>query len=45
MIEASVISEQSGYTFLESPTDFQIAISELMSHAQERASAVNQYLN
>ena len=45
MIEASVLSEQSGYTFLESPTDFQIAISELMSHAQERASAVNQYLN
>ena len=45
LIEDSVMNEQSGYTFLESPSDFQMAISQLMSHAQERASAVNQYLN
>ena len=44
-IENSVLNEESGYSFLESSNDFQIAISELMSHAQERASAVYLYLN
>ena len=44
-IEDSVLNEESGYSFLESSNDFQIAISELMSHAQERASAVYLYLN
>ena len=44
-IEASVVNEQPGYTFLESPADFQIAVSELINHASARASAVSQYLD
>jgi len=44
-IEASVVNEQPGYTFLESPADFQVAVSELINHASERASAVSQYLD
>jgi hypothetical protein len=40
-----VINEQEGYTFLESPSDFQAAVSTLNNHAQDRANAVNNYLN
>ena len=45
LIESSVINEQEGYTFLESPSDFQAAVSTLNNHAQGRANAVNNYLN
>ena len=45
MIESSVINEQQGYTFLESPSDFQEAVSTLNSHAQNRTNAANNYLD
>ena len=45
LIESSVTNEQQGYTFLESPADFQAAVYTLNNHAQSRANAVNNYLN
>ena len=45
LIESSVLNELQGYTFLESSSDFQAAISALNNHAQSRANAVNNYLN
>lgn len=45
LIESSVINELEGYTFLETPGDFQAAVSILNNHAQNRSNAVNNYLN
>lgn len=45
LIEPYATSEVSGYTFLNSSTDFQVAIDELNAHALERATAVSNYLN
>ncbi|MEP5911912.1 MAG: CotH kinase family protein, partial [Flavobacteriaceae bacterium] len=45
LVESYATSEISGYTFLESSSDFQSAISTLESHAASRASAVNTYLS
>ena len=45
LIESSVLSEQEGYTFLESASDFQNAVSELHVHAQTRAIIANNYLD
>lgn len=36
--------EQPGYTFLTNQEDFSIAITELITHAGERTSAVDEYL-
>ena len=45
LVESYATSEIAGYTFLNSKADFQAAISELNSHASQRASAVNSYLD
>lgn len=45
LLESYATSEEDGYTFLESSSDFQSAINELKSHASERAAAVSNYLN
>ncbi len=44
LIEPYATSEITGYTFLNSSSDFQQAISELNTHANDRAIAVNNYL-
>ena len=45
LIEPYATSEISGYTFLNSSSDFQSAVSELNAHVVQRAAAVNNYLN
>ncbi|MBM1107762.1 CotH kinase family protein [Aurantibacter crassamenti] len=45
LVEPYATVEEPGYTFLNSSSDFQAAISELNSHVSQRASAVNSYLN
>ncbi len=45
LIESYATSEIAGYTFLNSSSDFQQAVSELNAHANNRAIAVNNYLN
>jgi len=45
LIESYATSEESGYTFLESSSDFQEAVTTLNTHASSRASAVSNYLN
>jgi len=45
LVEEYATSEISGYTFLRSGSDFQNGINQLKSHASERATAVNNYLN
>lgn len=45
LLEEAATSEVSGYTFLNSSSDFQSAINTLKSHVSSRASAVNSYLN
>lgn len=45
LIEPYATSERSGYSFLESSSDFYSAISYLESHLQSRASAVSSYLD
>ncbi|KQC30381.1 CotH kinase family protein [Flagellimonas eckloniae] len=45
LVESYATSEISGYTFLESSSDFQSAVSILESHAASRASAVSSYLS
>jgi len=45
LIEPSVRLERKGYTFLNSSSDFQQAISGLNQHATRRAIAVDNYLN
>jgi len=44
LIEPYATTEIEGYTFLNSSSDFQIAVNELNSHVTERATAVNNYL-
>ena len=44
LIEPYATSEITGYTFLNSSSDFQQAIAELNTHANNRAIAVNNYL-
>lgn len=45
LVEPSATTERSGFSFLNSPNDFQSAISTLNSHANSRATAVDNYLN
>lgn len=45
LVEPYATIEESGYSFLNSSSDFQTAISELNAHASQRATAVNSYLN
>lgn len=45
LIEPYATTELEGYTFLESPSDFQLAVNTLNSHVVERANAVSNYLN
>ncbi len=44
LIEPYATTEIEGYTFLNSSSDFQIAVNELYSHVTERTTAVNNYL-
>ena len=44
LIAPYAAAEVSGYTFLNSSSDFQAAISELNSHVEQRVSAVSNYL-
>ncbi|MFY0712919.1 CotH kinase family protein [Seonamhaeicola sp. NFXS20] len=45
LIESYATSEISGYTFLESSSDFYSAVSTLNSHVVSRNTAVSNYLN
>ncbi len=45
LIEPYATTEVSGYTFLNSSSDFQNAINQLKSHVAQRAAAVDDYLN
>lgn len=45
LVEPYATSEIEGYTFLNSSSDFQIAINELNSHVANRTTAVNNYLD
>jgi spore coat protein CotH len=45
LVEEYATSEVSGYTFLNSSSDFKSAVSGLKSHATSRKSAVEAYLN
>ncbi|SDL25613.1 CotH kinase family protein [Kriegella aquimaris] len=45
LLEPYATTEVTGYTFLNSSSDFQAAISQLNSHVSERATAVSNYLN
>ncbi len=44
LIEEYATSERSGYSFLNSSSDFTDAITELKAHASDRATAVADYL-
>ncbi|SDR80927.1 CotH protein [Polaribacter sp. KT25b] len=45
LVEEYATSEVSGYTFLNSSSDFQSAVSTLKAHATSRKSVVTSYLN
>ena len=45
LVEEYATSEVSGYTFLNSSSDFQSAVSTLKAHATSRKNAVEAYLN
>jgi hypothetical protein len=45
LIEDYAFAERTGYSFLESTSDFYNAITILKAHAQSRASAVSAYLD
>mgnify|MGYP002640608089 CR=1 FL=1 len=45
LVEPSAIVETAGLTFLNGSSSFQRAISQLSTHADNRASAVDNYLN
>ncbi|MBT8385511.1 MAG: CotH kinase family protein, partial [Bacteroidia bacterium] len=45
LIEPYATTELDGYTFLESSSDFQSAVSTLNSHVVQRANAVNSYFS
>tara|TARA_R110001583_G_scaffold184266_2_gene343571 strand:+ start:4707 stop:6137 length:1431 start_codon:yes stop_codon:yes gene_type:complete len=44
LIESYATTEVSGYTFLNSSSDFQTAVNTLKTHVSSRASAVSSYL-
>lgn len=44
LLEPYATAEIAGYTFLEGSSDFQMAVSELITHAADRAAAVDSYL-
>lgn len=45
LIESSVTSELSTHSFLNSPSDFNSAVTELINHASTQNSAADAYLN
>ncbi len=45
LIEPYATTEIDGYTFLNSSSDFQAAVSELNAHVSQRATAVSNYLD
>ena len=45
LIEPYATSELTGYTFLNSSSDFQAAVNELNTHVVSRADAVSNYIN
>ena len=45
LVEPYATAETSGFSFLRSSADFQMAIAGLKSHAASRAAAVNSYLS
>ncbi|WP_458629285.1 CotH kinase family protein [Winogradskyella sp. PC D3.3] len=45
LIEPYATSELTGYTFLNSSSDFQTAVNELNTHVVSRADAVSNYIN
>lgn len=45
LIEPYATSEIQGYSFLNSSSDFQVAINELNAHLSQRATAVSNYFN
>ena len=45
LVEPYAISEETGYTFLNSSSSFYSAISTLKSHASSRSTAAKNYLN
>lgn len=45
LIEPYATSEIEGFTFLESSSDFQLAVNELNAHVVERSIALSNYLN
>lgn len=45
LVEPYATIEIEGYTFLNSSSDFQAAVSELNTHVSQRATAVSNYLN
>ncbi len=45
LIEPYATSEIDGYTFLNSSSDFQIAVNQLNSHVEDRTIAVHNYLD
>lgn len=45
LVEPYAVLEESGFSFLNSNSDFQAAISELNAHVSQRAAAVTSYLN
>ncbi len=45
LVEPYATAEEPGFTFLNSSSDFQVAIGELNAHVSQRTSAVHSYLN
>jgi len=45
LINESILKEENGYTFLNSTSDFQSAISSLKNHALQRKNAVKNYVS
>ena len=45
LINESIFKEENGYTFLNSTSDFQSAISSLKNHALQRKNAVKNYVS
>nr|WP_246124543.1 CotH kinase family protein [Bizionia gelidisalsuginis] len=45
LVEPYATSEIEGYSFLNSSSDFQVAINELNAHVSQRATAVSNLLN
>ena len=45
LVEPYATIEEAGYTFLNSSSNFQAAVSELNAHVSQRVTAVNNYLN